>query len=47
LNLIGYSNRFDASRIRSELGWQPKFSYRDAITQMEATWKAHAKAGAQ
>lgn len=47
LNLIGYSNRFDASRIRSELGWQPRLSYRDAITQMEATWKARATAGAQ
>lgn len=47
LNLIGYSNRFDASRIRSELGWQPRVSYRDAIAEMEATWKARTTGGPQ
>jgi nucleoside-diphosphate-sugar epimerase len=47
LNLIGYSNLFDASRIRSELGWQPRLTYKDAVAQMEAAWKARATGGPQ
>lgn len=38
LNLIGYSNRIDASRIRKELGWSPRYTYAQAIEEMRAAW---------
>jgi nucleoside-diphosphate-sugar epimerase len=38
LNLIGYSNRIDASRIRKELGWSPRHTYAQAIEEMRAAW---------
>jgi 2-alkyl-3-oxoalkanoate reductase len=38
LNLVGFSNRFDASRIRSELGWKSRIQYSDAIDQMSKAW---------
>lgn len=30
LNLVGYDNRFDASLIRTDLGWHPRLAYADA-----------------
>lgn len=38
LNLVGFDNRFDAARIRSELGWAPRIRYEDAISQMARQW---------
>ena len=35
LNLVGYDNRFDTKKLRGELGWQPSFSYADAMTEIE------------
>jgi nucleoside-diphosphate-sugar epimerase len=35
LNLIGFPNRIDASRIRGELGWRPRYSYAQALAEME------------
>jgi nucleoside-diphosphate-sugar epimerase len=40
LNLVGYDNRFDASRIRQELGWRPRVAYEDAIVEMATTYAA-------
>ena len=37
LNLIGFANRIDASRIRAELGWQPIVDYPAALTAMAAS----------
>lgn len=34
LNLVGYDNRIDASRIRKELGWIPRIGYSQALAQM-------------
>jgi len=34
LNLIGFDNRYDASRIRSELGWTPRVSYDQAFGEI-------------
>ena len=34
LNLVGYSLRVDASRIRQELGWAPSVSYEAALRKM-------------
>lgn len=34
INLIGYDNRFDCSRIRDELGWNPQFSYEDGLAEI-------------
>ena len=34
INLIGYDNRFDCTRIGDELGWKPHFSYEDALTEI-------------
>lgn len=39
LNLVGYDNRFDASRIRRELGWRPRITYSEAIAEMERTYR--------
>lgn len=36
LNLVGYSNRFDARRIRHELGWAPRVWYERALAAMQA-----------
>ena len=36
LNLVGYSNRFDCSRIRNELGWEPHFGYQEALAEIRA-----------
>lgn len=40
LNLVGHDNRFDASRIRRELGWRPRVSYTQAITEMSVSYLA-------
>jgi 2-alkyl-3-oxoalkanoate reductase len=37
LNLIGFSNRIDSSRIRNELGWRPRIGYDDAMAMMAAS----------
>lgn len=34
LNLIGYANRFDSSRIRNELGWKPTTTYSEALDEI-------------
>ena len=34
LNLIGFSNRIDAGRIRAELGWHPRVTYAEAMAEM-------------
>lgn len=34
LNLVGYDNRFPATRIRNELGWRPRILYAEAIAEM-------------
>ena len=34
LNLVGYNNRIDASRIRGELGWHPRIPYAQAIAEV-------------
>lgn len=39
LNLVGYDNRFDAWRLRRELGWRPRVSYADAIAKMARTYR--------
>ena len=39
LNLVGFSNRIDSSRIRSELGWVPCLSYSEAITEIRHQWQ--------
>lgn len=31
LNLVGFDNRIDASRIRAELGWAPRLGYAEAM----------------
>lgn len=36
LNLIGYGNRFDASKLREELGWQPAVTYAEALEEIRA-----------
>ncbi len=38
LNLVGFDNRIDSSRIREELGWAPRFGYDQAITEIRAQW---------
>ncbi len=35
INLIGYSNRFNADRLRDELGWEPKTSYQEALKEIQ------------
>ena len=34
LNLIGSDNRFDASRIRTELGWSPRVDYDAGLAEI-------------
>ena len=36
INLIGYSNQFDCSCIRDELGWQPEVGYQQALDEIRA-----------
>ncbi|MEE8312591.1 MAG: NAD(P)-dependent oxidoreductase [Candidatus Binatia bacterium] len=36
LNLIGSDNRFDTTRIRTELGWAPRVSYAEGLAEIEA-----------
>lgn len=43
LNLIGFPNRIDASRIRGELGWRPRYSYAQALAEMERAWRAEGR----
>lgn len=35
LNLTGFDNRIDASRIRRELGWKPRIGYDEAIQEID------------
>jgi nucleoside-diphosphate-sugar epimerase len=37
LNLMGYPNRFETEKIRSELGWQPTFSYAQALEEIRVS----------
>lgn len=39
LNLVGFDNRFDSSRIRGELGWSPRYSYEQALSQMQVSYR--------
>lgn len=34
LNLVGFDNRIDSSRLREELGWSPKITYVQAFEEM-------------
>jgi nucleoside-diphosphate-sugar epimerase len=34
LNLVGFDNRIDSQRIRTELGWAPRMTYADAMAEM-------------
>lgn len=34
LNLVGFDNRIDASRIRAELGWRPHVTYAEAMARL-------------
>lgn len=36
LNLVGFDNRIEASRIRTELGWRPRIAYADAMAEIAA-----------
>lgn len=36
LNLVGFSNRIDSSRIRNELGWRPRIGYEEAMVMIAA-----------
>lgn len=38
LNLVGFANRFDSSRIRAELGWLPRVSYAQAMQDIAKQW---------
>ena len=38
LSLVGFDNRIDSRRIRTELGWYPRIGYDDATTEMRAQW---------
>lgn len=35
LNLVGFDNRIDATRMRAELGWSPRISYLNALSEMK------------
>lgn len=39
LNLVGFSNRIDSNRIREELGWQPRVSYAEAMSEIRQQWQ--------
>lgn len=36
LNLVGFANRFDSTRIRAELGWHPRVGYDAAMAEIRA-----------
>lgn len=36
LNLIGFDNRISSSRLRHELGWEPRISYSEALDDMRS-----------
>lgn len=36
LNLVGFANRIDAARIRTELGWRPRITYAEAMAAIAA-----------
>lgn len=36
LNLVGFDNRIDSSRIRAELGWQPRIPYALALERLRS-----------
>jgi len=38
LNLVGFSNRIDASAIRRELGWTPRLTYPEAMAAIAREW---------
>jgi nucleoside-diphosphate-sugar epimerase len=38
LNLVGFDNRIDSSRIRAELGWMPRVGYEEAMTEIGKSW---------
>jgi nucleoside-diphosphate-sugar epimerase len=40
MNLIGFDNRFDSARIRGELGWSPRYSYEQALAEMQVSCRA-------
>jgi nucleoside-diphosphate-sugar epimerase len=40
LNLVGFSNRIDASAIRAELGWTPRIPYEAAMAEIARQWAA-------
>jgi len=39
LNLVGYDNRIDSSRIREELGWSPIIGYSEAMNAIARDWR--------
>lgn len=43
LNLVGFDNRIDASRIRTELGWTPAIPYAAALADMRRTYSGETK----
>ncbi|OQW74991.1 MAG: hypothetical protein BVN32_12110 [Proteobacteria bacterium ST_bin14] len=38
LNLVGFDNRIDASRIQAEIGWTPRIGYADAMGEIAGSW---------
>lgn len=40
LNLVGFDNRIDGSRLRTELGWQPQIGYSEAMREINQSWQA-------
>lgn len=40
LNLVGFDNRIDSGRIRSELGWMPRIGYDEAMAEIRTQWAA-------
>lgn len=39
LNLVGFSNRIDSGRIRTELEWRPRLSYAEAMAEIRQQWQ--------
>jgi hypothetical protein len=44
LNLVGFSNRIDASAIRSNLGWVPRVTYDTAMAEIALQWASRPSA---
>lgn len=40
LNLVGFDNRINASRIRAEIGWTSRIDYADAMHEIGRAWRA-------